>query len=127
MVEGLIEIHQDDGAGLLVIKIPEFWERILAFKSKVNIPLIVIDDIVTDPAIIKRTISGSLRILGTSFGFNIGTFYKRGRGTAFFFFRRMDKSIMLTTKRSYKYKIIVIEVQDKEKTSSMIRNAIGNT
>ncbi len=127
MVEGLIEIQDDDGAGLLVIKIPEFWERILAFKTKVTIPLVAIDDIVTDPTIIKRTISGSFRILGTSFGFNVGTFYKRGRGTAFFFFRKMDKSIMLTTKRSYKYKIIVIEVQDKEKTSSMIRNAIGNT
>ena len=127
MVEGLIEIQDDDGAGLLIINIPEFWERILAFKTKVTIPLVAIDDIVTDPTIIKRTISGSLRILGTSFGFNIGTFYKRGRGTAFFFFRRMDKSIMLTTERPYKYKIIVIEVQDKEKTSSMIRNAIGNT
>ncbi len=47
MVEGLIEIHQnDDGAGLLIINIPEFWERILAFKSKVTIPLVVIDDIV---------------------------------------------------------------------------------
>ncbi len=127
MVEGLIEIQDDDGAGLLVIKIPEFWERILAFKSKVIIPLVAIDDIVTDPTIIKRTISGSFRILGTSFGFNVGTFYKRDRGTAFFFFRKMDKSIMLTTKRSYKYKIIVIEVQDKEKTSYTIRNAIGNT
>ena len=127
MVEGLIEIQDDDGAGLLVIKIPEFWERILAFKSKVIIPLVAIDDIVTDPTIIKRTISGSFRILGTSFGFNVGTFYKRDRGTAFFFFRKMDKSIMLTTKRSYKYKIIVIEVQDKEKTYSTIRNAIGNT
>ena len=100
MVEGLIEIQDDDGAGLLIINIPEFWERILAFKTKVTIPLVAIDDIVTDPAIIKRTISGSLRILGASFGFNIGTFYKRDRGTAFFFFRRMDKSIMLTTKRS---------------------------
>jgi hypothetical protein len=83
LAEGLIEIQDDDGAGLLVIKIPEFWERILAFKTKVTIPLVAIDDIVTDPTIIKRTISGSFRILGTSFGFNVGTFYKKGQRNGF--------------------------------------------
>jgi hypothetical protein len=124
LVGGIIEIQD----GLVVIKINRFWGRILAFKSKIAIPLVAIDDIITDPLIITRTISGSFRILGTSFGnYHGGTFYKKGRGMAFFSFRRIDRSIMLTMKGFYKYKIIVIEVQDKEKTYSIIRKAIGNS
>ena len=123
--EGIIEIQD----GLLVIKINGFWARILAFKSKMTIPLVAIDDVITDPIIIRRTISGSFRILGTSFGnYHGGTFYKKGRGIAFFSFKTINKSIMLIMKGGfYKYKIIVIEVQDKEKTYSIIRKAIGNS
>jgi hypothetical protein len=114
--------------GLLVLKINGFWGRILAFKSKIAIPLVAIDDIITDPLIIRTTISWSLRILGTSFGnYHSGLFYKRGRGLAFFSFKRLDRSIMLIMKGFYKYKIIVIEVQDKEKIHSTIRKAIGNS
>ncbi len=124
MVGDIIEIQD----GLLVIKINGFWERILAFKSKITIPLIAIDDVITDPITISRTISGSFRILGTSFfcKYHGGTFYKKGRGMSFFSFKTLDKSIMLIMKGFYKYKIIVIEVQDKEKTYSIIRKAIGN-
>ena len=123
--EGIIEIQD----GLLVIKINGFWARILAFKSKMTIPLVAIDDVITDPIIIRRTISWSFRILGTSFGnYHGGTFYKKGRGIAFFSFKTINKSIMLIMKGGfYKYKIIVIEVQDKEKTYSIIRKAIGNS
>jgi hypothetical protein len=114
--------------GLLVIKINGFWGRILAFKSKITIPLVAIDDIITDPITIRSTISWSFRILGTSFGnYHGGLFYKKGRGMAFFSFKTMDRSIMLIMKGFYKYKIIVIEVQDKEKTYSIIRKAIGNS
>jgi hypothetical protein len=123
--EVIIEIQD----GLLVIKINGFWERIFAFKSKITIPLVVIDDIITDHVTIRRTISWSFRILGTSFGnYHGGLFYKKGRGMAFFSFKRIDRSIMLIMKGGfYKYKIIVIEVQDKEKTYSIIRKAIGNS
>ena len=52
--------------------------RLLAFKSKMTIPLAAIDDIIPDPLIIRRTISWSLRILGTSFGnYHSGTFIKK--------------------------------------------------
>jgi hypothetical protein len=123
--EVIIEIQD----GLLVIKINGFWKRIFAFKSKITIPLVVIDDIITDHVTIRRTISWSFRILGTSFGnYHGGLFYKKGRGMAFFSFKRIDRSIMLIMKGGfYKYKIIVIEVQDKEKTYSIIRKAIGNS
>ena len=125
MVGGEVTGIQD---GLLVLKINGFWGRILVFKSKIAIPLVAIDDIITDPLIIRTTISWSLRILGTSFGnYHNGLFYKRGRGLAFFSFKRLDRSIMLIMKGFYKYKIIVIEVQDKEKIHSTIRKAIGNS
>ena len=126
MVGGEVIEIQD---GLLVIKINGFWGRILAFKSKIAITLVAIDDVITDPVIIRRTISWSLRILGTSFGnYHSGTFYKKGRGLAFFSFKVIDRSIMLIMKGGfYKYKIVVIEVQDKEKTYSIIRKAIGNS
>jgi hypothetical protein len=121
---GIIEIQD----GFLIIKINRFWAKILAFKSKITIPLVAIDDIIADPVIIRKTISWSFRILGTSFGnYHGGTFYKKGRGMAFFSFKRLDRSIMLIMKGFYKYKIIVIEVQDKEKTYSIIRKAIGNS
>ena len=124
MVGGEVIEIQD---GLLVIKINGFWGRILAFKSKIAIPLVAIDDVITDPVIIRRTISWSLRILGTSFGnYHGGLFFKKGRGISFFSFKRIDRSIMLIMKGFYKYKIIVIEVQDKEKTYSIIRKAIGS-
>jgi hypothetical protein len=120
---GIIEIQD----GFLIIKINGFWAKILAFKSKITIPLAAIDDIITDPVIIRRTTSWSIRILGTSFGnYHSGRFYKKGRGMAFFSFKRIDRSIMLIMKDFYRYKIIVIEVQDKEKTCSIIRKAIGN-
>jgi hypothetical protein len=123
LVGGIIEIQD----GLLVIKINGFWARILAFKNKITIPLIAIDNITINPEAISRTISWSFRILGTSFGnYHGGLFYKKGRGIAFFSFKRIDRSIMLTMKGFYKYKIIVIEVQDKEKTYSIIRKAIFN-
>lgn len=127
MVGGEVIIEIQDG--LLVIKINGFWGRILAFKSKITVPLVAIDDIITDPVIIRRTISWSFRILGTSFGNNYhgGLFYKKGRGMAFFSFKTIDRSIMLTMKDFYKYKIVVIEVQDKEKTYSTIRKAIDNS
>ena len=121
----VIQIQED---GLLVIKINGFWGRILAFKSKISIPLVAMDDVITDPVTIRRTISWSFRILATSFGnYHSGIFFKKGRGIAFFSFKRIDKSIMLIMKDFYKYKIIVIEVRDKEKTYSLIRKAIGNS
>ena len=124
MVSDIIEIQD----GFLIIKINGFWAKILAFKSKITIPLVAIDDIIADPVIIRKTISWSFRILGTSFGnYHGGTFYKKGRGMAFFSFKRLDRSIMLIMKDFYKYKIIVIEVQDKEKAHSIIRKAIGNS
>jgi hypothetical protein len=126
LVSGEVIIEIQDG--FLIIKINRFWAKILAFKSKIAIPLVAIDDIITDPVTIRSTISWSFRILGTSFGnYHGGTFYKRGRGMAFFSFKTVDKSIMLIMKGFYKYKIIVIEVQDKEKTYSIIRKAIGNS
>lgn len=126
MVSGEVIIEIQDG--FLIIKINRFWAKILAFKSKITIPLVAIDDIITDPITIRSTISWSFRILGTSFcNYHGGTFYKRGRGMAFFSFKRLDRSIMLIMKGFYKYKIIVIEVQDKEKTYSIIRKAIGNS
>jgi hypothetical protein len=108
LVSDIIEIQD----GLLVIKINRFWERILAFKSKITIPLVAIDDVITDPETISRTISGSFRILGTSFfrNYHGGTFYKKGRGMSFLSLRTIDRSIMLIMKDFYKYKIIVIEV-----------------
>jgi hypothetical protein len=123
LVGGIIEIQD----GLLVIKINGFWGRILAFKSKITIPLVAIDNITINSETISRTISWSFRILGTSFGnYHGGLFYKKGSGLAFFSFGKIDKSIMLIMKGFYKYKIIVIEVQDKEKTYSIIRKAICN-
>jgi hypothetical protein len=124
LVSDIIELQD----GLLVIKINGFWGKILAFKSKITIPLVAIDDVITDPVTIRRTISGSFRILGISFGnYNGGLFYKKGRGLSFFSFKKIDKSIMLIMKGFYKYKIIVIEVQDKEKIYSIIRKAISNS
>ncbi len=126
MVNGEVIIEIQDSS--LVIKINGFWERILAFKSKITIPLVAIDDIITDPVTIRSTISWSFRILGTSFGnYHGGLFYKKGKGISFFSFKKIDKSIMFIMKDFYKYKIIVIEVQDKEKTYSIIRKAIGNS
>jgi hypothetical protein len=124
LADGIIEIQD----GFLIIKINRFWAKILAFKSKITIPLVAIDDIIADPVIIRKTISWSFRILGTSFGnYHSGRFYKKGRGMSFFSFKRLDRSIMLIMKGFYKYKIVVIEVQDKEKTYSIIRKAIGNS
>jgi hypothetical protein len=124
LADGIIEIQD----GFLIIKINRFWAKILAFKSKITIPLVAIDDIIADPVIIRKTISWSFRILGTSFGnYHNGLFYKKGRGMSFFSFKRLDRSIMLIMKGFYKYKIVVIEVQDKEKTYSIIRKAIGNS
>jgi hypothetical protein len=124
LVSDIIEVQDS----LLVIKINGLWGKILAFKSKITIPLVAIDDVITDPVIIRRTISWSFRILGTSFGnYHAGLFFKKGRGMAFFSFKTIDRSIMLIMKGFYKYKIIVIEVQDKEKTHSIIRKAIGNS
>jgi hypothetical protein len=127
LVSGEVIIETQDG--LLAIKINGFWGRILTFKSKISIPFVAIDDVITDPETIRRTISGSFRILGTSFfcKYHGGTFYKKGRGMAFFSFKRLDRSIMLIMKGFYKYKVIVIEAQDKEKTYSIIRKAIGNS
>jgi Bacterial PH domain len=97
----------------LVLTLKGFFGVILPFTNKITIPYSTIIQVVSDPVKIDKT--KTIKFVGVSMGNrNIGIFYVIGKGKVFYAFYRKNKCITLRLK-NFKYKEIVVEVEDKKK------------
>ena len=103
----------------LTLTLKGFFGVILPFTNKIRIPYSEINEVLTDTAKIDKT--KTIRFIGVSMGNrNIGIFYVVGKGKVFYAFYRKNKCITLKLKNNFKYKEVIVEVEDKEKVAQSI-------
>ena len=96
-----------------------FFGVILPFTNKIKIPYSAINEVLTDTVKIDKT--KTIKFIGVSMGNrNIGIFYVIGKGKVFYAFYRKNKCITLKLKNNFKYKEVIVEVEDKERVAQDI-------
>ena len=103
----------------LSLSLKGFFGVILPFTNKIKIPYSVINEVLTDTVKIDKT--KTIKFIGVSMGNrNIGIFYVIGKGKVFYAFYRKNKCITLKLKNNFKYKEVIVEVEDKERVAQGI-------
>ena len=103
----------------LSLSLKGFFGVILPFTNKIKIPYSVINEVLTDTVKIDKT--KTIKFIGVSMGNrNIGIFYVIGKGKVFYAFYRKNKCITLKLKNDFKYKEVIVEVEDKERVAQGI-------
>jgi hypothetical protein len=102
-----------------------FFGVILPFTNKIKIPYSAINQVLTDTVKIDK--ARTIKFIGISRGNrNIGIFYVVGKGKVFYAFYRKNKCITLKLKSNFKYKEVIVEVEDKEKIAQAITTHLQN-
>ena len=103
----------------LSLSLKGFFGVILPFTNKIKIPYSEINEVLTDTVKIDKT--KTIKFIGVSRGNrNIGIFYVIGKGKVFYAFYRKNKCITLKLKNNFKYKEVIVEVEDKERVAQGI-------
>ena len=103
----------------LSLSLKGFFGVILPFTNKIKIPYSAINEVLTDTVKIDKT--KTIKFVGVSMGNrNIGIFYVIGKGKVFYAFYRKNKCITLKLKNNFKYKEVIVEVEDKERVAQGI-------
>ena len=103
----------------LSLSLKGFFGVILPFTNKLKIPYSEINEVLTDTVKIDKT--KTIKFIGVSMGNrNIGIFYVIGKGKVFYAFYRKNKCITLKLKNNFKYKEVIVEVEDKERVAQSI-------
>ena len=103
----------------LSLSLKGFFGVILPFTNKIKIPYSAINEVLTDTVKIDKT--KTIKFIGVSMGNrNIGIFYVIGKGKVFYAFYRKNKCITLKLKNNFKYKEVIVEVEDKERVAQGI-------
>jgi hypothetical protein len=103
----------------LSLSLKGFFGVILPFTNKIKIPYSVINEVLTDTVKIDKT--KTIKFIGVSSGNRkIGIFYVIGKGKVFYAFYRKNKCITLKLKNDFKYKEVIVEVEDKERVAQGI-------
>jgi Bacterial PH domain len=103
----------------LTLTLKGFFGVILPFTNKIKIPYSAINQVLTETVNIDKT--KTIKFIGISMGNkNIGIFYVVGKGKVFYAFYRKNKCITLKLKNDFKYKEVIVEVEDKEKIAQNI-------
>ena len=109
------QIHKD----YLTLTLKGFFGVILPFTNKIKIPYSSINQVLTETVKIDKT--KTIKFIGLSIGNkNIGIFYVVGKGKVFYAFYRKNKCITLKLNDTFKYKEVIVEVEDKEKIAQDI-------
>ena len=109
----------------LSLSLKGFFGVILPFTNKIKIPYSAINEVLTDTVKIDKT--KTIKFIGISMGNrNIGIFYVIGKGKVFYAFYRKNKCITLKLKSNFKYKEVIVEVEDKEKIAQAITRHLQN-
>ena len=105
----------------LTLTLKGFFGVILPFTNKIKIPYSAINQVLIDTVKIDKT--KTIKFIGVSMGNrNIGIFYVVGKGKVFYAFHRKNKCITLKLKNNFKYKEVIVEVEDKERVAQGIIN-----
>lgn len=103
----------------LSLSLKGFFGVILPFTNKIKIPYSAINEVLTDTIKIDKT--KTIKFIGVSMGNrNIGIFYVIGKGKVFYAFYRKNKCITLKLKNNFKYKEVIVEVENKERVAQDI-------
>ena len=103
----------------LSLSLKGFFGVILPFTNKIKIPYSAINEVLTDTVKIDKT--KTIKFIGVSMGNrNIRIFYVIGKGKVFYAFYRKNKCITLKLKNNFKYKEVIVEVEDKERVAQGI-------
>jgi Bacterial PH domain len=103
----------------LSLSLKGFFGVILPFTNKIKIPYSAINEVLIDTVKIDKT--KTIKFVGVSMGNrNIGIFYVIGKGKVFYAFYRKNKCITLKLKNNFKYKEVIVEVEDKERVAQGI-------
>ncbi len=109
----------------LSLSLKGFFGVILPFTNKIKIPYSAINQVLTDTVKIDK--ARTIKFIGISRGNrNIGIFYVVGKGKVFYAFYRKNKCITLKLKSNFKYKEVIVEVEDKEKIAQAITRHLQN-
>lgn len=105
----------------LTLTLKGFFGVILPFTNKIKIPYSAINEVLTEPVKLDKT--KTIKFIGISIGNkNIGIFYVVGKGKVFYAFYRKNKCITFKLKNDFKYKEVIVEVEDKERVAQNIIN-----
>ena len=103
----------------LSMSLKGFFGVILPFTNKIKIPYSAINEVLTDTVKIDKT--KTIKFIGLSRGNRkIGIFYVVGKGKVFYAFYRKNKCITLKLNYNFKYKEVIVEVEDKERVAQGI-------
>jgi PH (Pleckstrin Homology) domain-containing protein len=109
--------------GTLVVSLTSTKDKIFSLTTRVEIPLSKIDSVSTDPVEIDEW--RTVKVAGARWpSYFAGRFYVFGKGKKFFLFGNRNRCITLKLK-NFKYKEVIIEVEDKEATASRIINVLA--
>jgi len=105
--------------GYMVLTLKGFFGVILPFTNKIKIPYSSIHQVLTENVRLDKT--RTIKFVGISFANrNIGIFYVVGKGKVFYAFYRKNRCITLKLNDDFKYKEVIIEVEDKHRLSEDI-------
>lgn len=104
----------------LVIEPRGMWSKLASLRRKVTVPLRAITSVSTASVRIK-----GWKLAGTDFSPHFaGVFYDFQDGKIFYTLSNADKCITLKL-YGFKYSEVVVQVEDKEQTAGMIRQALA--
>ena len=97
----------------MLLTLKGFFGVIFPFASKIKIPYSTIDQVLTTEARIDKT--KTIKFVGISTANrNIGIFYVVGKGKVLYAFYRKNRCITLKLNDEFKYKEVIIEVENKQ-------------
>jgi hypothetical protein len=103
----------------MLLTLKGFFGVIIPFTNKIKIPYSAIDQVLTENVKIDKT--KTIKFVGISIANrNIGIFYVVGKGRVFYAFYRKNKCITLKLKDDFKYKEVIIEVENKHRIADDI-------
>ena len=108
-----------DQNNYLVLTLKGFFGVILPFTNKLKIPYSTIDQVLTNEVKIDKT--KIIKFVGISLANrNIGIFYVVGKGKVFYAFCRKNRCITLKLNDDFKYKEVIVEVENKQRIADEI-------
>jgi len=97
----------------MLLTLKGFFGVIFPFASKIKIPYSTIDQVLTTEARIDKT--KTIKFVGISTANrNIGIFYVVGKGKVLYVFYRKNRCITLKLNDEFKYKEVIVEVENKQ-------------
>lgn len=107
----------------LILTLKGFFGVILPFTNKIKIPYSAIDHVLTNEVKIDKT--KTIKFVGTSISNRkIGIFYVVGKGRVFYAFYRKNRCITIKLNEEFKFKEVIVEVDNKQRIANEIMSRL---